>query len=127
MRTQSTLGEVFRRATKDLSCLEKSAMRLLIVGDFAWNNGSSHVIREYVKHAPALGIEVALSAEFGSHDEEIARELPYCENFKWATHMLVVFESNPFLSTKDLELIDRVIPRSRRAVVDADGHWSPLM
>jgi hypothetical protein len=100
-------------------------MRLLVVGDFRWNSGSSHVIREYVRYAPAAGMEVAVSLEFGSRDEPITRELPYCDDLGWGTHLLVVFEGNPFLSTEDLERIDRVIPRSRRAVVDADGHWAP--
>lgn len=99
-------------------------MRLLVAGDFRWNSGSSHVIREYVKHAPSAGIEVAVSGELGSRDEPITRELPYCHDLGWATHLLVVFEGNPFLTEEDLERIERKIPRSRRAVVDADGHWA---
>src|SRR5688500_4345740 len=101
-------------------------MRILVIGDFRWNSGSSHVIREYVRHAPGLGMEIAVSAQFGSRDEPITRELPYCDDLGWATHLLVVLEGNPFLNTEDLEQIDRVIPRSRRAVVDADGHWAPV-
>jgi hypothetical protein len=101
-------------------------MKLLVIGDFSWDNGSSHVIREYVKCAPALGMEIAVSSEFGSHDKAITGELPYSSELSWATHILIVFESNPFLSTKDLERLDTFVPRSRRAVVDADGHWAPL-
>lgn len=100
-------------------------MRLLVAGDFRWNSGSSHVIREYVRHGPAVGMEVAVSVELGSRDALISAELPYCADIGWATHLLVVLEGNPFLKEKDLEKIERVIPKSRRAVVDADGHWAP--
>jgi hypothetical protein len=101
-------------------------MRLMVIGDFRWDSGSSHVIREYARHAPAQGIEIAVSSTFGSRDEQICRDLPYIEDLKWATHLLIVFEGNPFLKDDDLERIDRVVPKSRRAVVDADGHWGSI-
>jgi len=98
-------------------------MRLLVVGAFRWHNGSSHVIREYVRHAALAEMEIAVSRELGKRDNVITRYLPYCDDLDWATHVLVVFEGTPFLSSGDIERIDRAVPRSRRAVIDADGHW----
>jgi hypothetical protein len=99
-------------------------MRLLVIGDFRWHNGSSHVIREYVRHATLADMEIAVSRELGKRDGVITRHLPYCDNLNWATHVLVVFEGFPLLSGSDIERLDRAVPRSRRAVIDADGHWS---
>jgi hypothetical protein len=99
------------------------AIRLLVIGDFRWHSGSSHVIKEYVRHGPSVGMEIAVSRDFGSHDAVITRHLPYTDEIGWATHALVVFEGNPFLSASDIERIDQVLPRARRVVIDADGHW----
>lgn len=98
-------------------------IRLLVVGDFCWHNGSSHVIREYVRHARLADMEIAVSRQFGKHDSVIARRLPFCDDITWATHVLVVLEVTPLLSDSDLARLDRAVPRSRRAVIDADGHW----
>ena len=102
-----------------------AATRLLVLGEFSWFSGSSHVIRAYANHGPALGIEVAVATRFGSRDGRISRLLPLCDDPGWATHALIIYEGNPFLSEADLAALDRVLPRSRRAVVDTDGHWAP--
>ena len=101
-------------------------MRLLVAGDFRWFSGSSHIIGQYVEHGLELGVEVAVSSELGTRDETIASVLPFCGELGWATHLLVIYEGRPFLSAEELARIDRVIPRSHRAVVDADGHWAPV-
>src|SRR5207253_2895723 len=98
-------------------------MRLLVIGDFCWHNGSSHVIREYVRHARHAEMEIAVSRQFGKRDRVIARRLPCCDDITWATHVLVVLEVAPLLSERDLGRLDRAVPRSRRAVIDTDGHW----
>ncbi len=102
-------------------------MKLLVAGDFRWDSGSSHVIREYVRHAPDLGIEVAVSSGFGSRDDRVSGLLPYRDDLAWATHLLVVYEGRPFLSEQELAAIDRTFPRDRRAVIDTDGHWGPVV
>lgn len=102
-------------------------MRLLVAGEFAWNCGSSHVIREYVRHASTAGMAIKLSSQFGSHDDEMLRELPYCDDLSWATHLLVVLEGNAFLTDQNLTTIARALPRSNRAVLDADAHWCPTV
>ena len=98
-------------------------MRLLVVGDLGWHNGSSHVVREYVRHAADAGVEIRVSSQFGKRDEVIAGLLPFCDDATWATHALVVYEGFPYLSGEDVERLDAAVPRDRRAVVDADGHW----
>lgn len=104
-----------------------SSIRLLVAGEFKWHCGSSHVIREYVRHGPSAGIEVKLSARFGSRDSAMWRALPYCDDLSWATHLLVVLEGNAFLTAADLAIIEHAFPRSRRAVIDADAHWCPYV
>jgi hypothetical protein len=99
-------------------------VKLLVIGDFAWHNGSSHVIAEYMRHGPSVGIEVAVSSEFGSRDDRIMGHLRYCDDLRWATHLLVVCESRPLLNEEELNQITIAIPRHRRAVIDTDGHWA---
>src|SRR5579871_2959063 len=100
-------------------------MRLLVAGEFSWFSGSSHVIREYVDAGATLGLEVAVWTGAGSRDETIQHKLPFRDELSWATHLLIVYEGHPFLSAEQIDRIDSVIPRSRRAVIDADGHFAP--
>jgi len=96
--------------------------RILFVGDFRWNSGSSHVIAQYARVAALRDAEVRVSLEFGSHDAEITRLLPYEADLQWATHLVIVLEGNPFLRPEDMARIGGFIPSARRVVIDADGH-----
>lgn len=102
-------------------------MRLLIAGEFRWNCGSSHVVKEYIRFGSKQGLDIRVATAFGKSDAGTRRELHYCDDLAWATHLLVIFEGNPFLTESDLSVIERHFPRSKRTVIDADGHWSPLI
>ena len=102
-----------------------SRIRLLIVGEFGWNHGSSQVVHQYVRHAAAADMEIAVARRFSKCDLEVTRRLPLRGDIRWATHLLIVMEAWPSPRHEDLERIDRIVPRHRRAVVDTDGHWNP--
>ncbi len=101
--------------------------RILFAGDFRWGSGSSHVIAEYVRVAEAWEAEVRVSYALGSHDDQITRLLPYEADLRWATHLVIVLEGNPFLDQRSMDMAERAVPAHRRLVIDADGRSLPLM
>lgn len=102
-------------------------IRLLVVGEFAYSSGSSNIVREYVRAGPSAGFEVRIAAGFGHSDRRVRAELPYEPDANWVTHALVIYERRPFLDERALAALERVVPRTRRAVVDCDGHYAPLV
>lgn len=101
--------------------------RVLFAGDFRWGSGSSHVIAEYARVAGSWGAEVRVSYTLGSHDDQITRLLPYEVDLRWATHIVIVLEGNPFLDQRLMDMVQRAVPSHRRLVIDADGRSLPLM
>ena len=101
-----------------------SRIRLLLAGEWGWDHGSSHVVREYVRHAAAADMEIAVARRFSKCDPRVMRHFPLRGDLRWATHLLIVLEAYPSPGHELLELIDGIVPRHRRAVVDTDGHWS---
>ena len=104
-----------------------TSARILFAGDFRWASGSSHVVAEYVRVASEQDAEVRVSSTLGSHDEQITRFLPYESDLRWATHLVVVLEGNPFLDEMVMEAVDRAVPPHRRLVIDADGRSLPIV
>lgn len=104
-----------------------AAVRLLVIGEFAYNSGSSNVVREYVRAGPAAGFDVRIAAAFGRSDRRVRAELPHEADPRWATHALVIYEGRPFLHNRSLAALEQAIPRARRLVVDCDGHCAPLV
>lgn len=102
-------------------------IRLLVVGEFAYSSGSSNIVREYVRAGPSAGFDVRIAASLGHSDRRVRAELPHELDAGWATHALVIYEGRPFLDEPALASLERAVPRARRAVVDCDGHYSPLV
>jgi hypothetical protein len=100
--------------------------RILFVGNFHWNAGSSHMIAEYAKAADAVGCEIGVSTQLARLDARIPAHLPLIDDLGWGTHLVFVFEGRQFLTDRQLELCER-IARQRRIVVDPDGHWGPTV
>lgn len=100
--------------------------RILFAGNFHWNAGSSHVISAYVAASGNLDYEIGVSTQLSRLDEQIPRHLPLVDDLGWATHLIFVFEGRQFLSDAQLDLCQS-IPRHRRIVIDADGHWGPTV
>jgi hypothetical protein len=103
-----------------------SRLRILFAGVFHWNAGSSHMIAEYARAADTLGCEIGVSSQLSRLDGVVDAHLPVVADIGWATHLALVFESGQFLSERQREQCDAV-PRHRRAVLDPDGHWGPLV
>ena len=102
-------------------------IRLLVVGEFAYNSGSSNVVAEYARAGPAAGFEVRIAAGFGRSDARVKRALPQEADAAWATHALVIYEGRPFLDEAAIARLDRAVPHRRRVAVDCDGHCAPLV
>jgi hypothetical protein len=100
--------------------------RILVAGDFRWGSGSSHVVANYVRVAGARGAEVRVSSTLGSHDDQVTHLLPYEADPRWATHLVIVLEGNPYLDQESVDILERAAPSHRRLVIDADGHSLPL-
>jgi hypothetical protein len=100
--------------------------RILFAGVFHWNAGSSHMIAEYARVASSVGCEVGVSNQLSRLDGTVNVHLPLVDDLTWATHLVLVFESRQFLSTRQRELCEAV-PRRRRIILDPDGHWGPYV
>lgn len=97
--------------------------RILLVGLFRWNAGSSQTAIGYHHAAEAAGCEVAVCSEAGYVDDIVAEHIP-TKPISWATHLVFAYEDPQFLSHDE---IDRclTIPKHRRTVIDTDAHWGP--
>ena len=100
--------------------------RILFAANLHWNAGSSHILAQYAAAAPDAGCEVGVSAQLSRFDDQVASYLPVITDLGWATHLVLVFEGRQFLTAERLSLCER-IPRHRRAIIDADGHWGAMV
>lgn len=100
--------------------------RILFAGEFHWNAGSAQMIAQYSRVAGEAGCEVGVSTQLSRLDDRVGTYLPLVEDVNWATHLVLVFESGPFLIDGRRELAES-IPRHRRIILDPDGHWGDLI
>lgn len=97
-------------------------MKITFVGNFEYNCGSSNTLLGYVKAGKNLNIDVRAS-DFGYIDKTIRSAIPVA-GINWNPDLLViVYESYPFLSDEKLASICRLIPRSKRIIIDPDGKY----
>jgi hypothetical protein len=100
--------------------------RILFAGNFHWNAGSSHMITEYAKAADSVGCEIGVATPLSRMDAQVPAHLPIVDDVAWGTHLVIVFEGRQFLTNRQIEICEK-IPRSRRLVIDPDGHWGPYI
>lgn len=94
-------------------------MKIAFVANYQYSCGSSNALLGYVKAGKLLGHDVRVS-EYGYIDETIRKTVPVAQR-SWDTDILViVYESYPFLSEKDLDEIRKHIPRSKILLIDPD-------
>lgn len=98
-------------------------LRILFVGYFKYNSGSSHALLGYVRAARCLGYDLRVS-RFGLVDEIIQEKVPVAEQ-DWTPDIVVmVFESKQFLNKPDLANVERLTQHARTVVIDPDGKYS---
>lgn len=102
-------------------------MRIVFVGDFRYNSGSSHVIYNYYRQGLKLGHQISISSEYGSLDAEIQRFLPISASLKYADRIVFVFESNLYLSKLQIQTVSNLVPRQHRIIIDPDGRANPTI
>lgn len=98
-------------------------MKIAFVGNYQYHCGSSNALLGYVNAGKALGHDVRVS-EFGSIDKIIRKNIPIAKRLWKADLLIVVYESYPFLSNKDLDEIKKQIPRSKRLIIDPDCKYA---
>lgn len=98
-------------------------LRVLFIGRFRYNSGSSHTLLGYVRAARSLNIDLRASL-LGLVDSTVRSLVPVAEE-GWRPDVLVmVFESERFLDQDSVRLVERLAPRSYRLIVDPDGKFS---
>lgn len=101
----------------------KTKARIAFAGNYEYNSGSSNTVLGYVKAGKNLGYEIRISS-FGALDKNITQLVPVA-NRDWKPDLFViVYESYPFLSEKDIKEISSTIPRSKTIIIDPDCKYS---
>lgn len=98
-------------------------LRIVFVGHFLYNSGSSNALLGYARAARERGHEVRISP-LGLVDDIVPTQVPFAEHASRPDLMVIIFESYQYLADHALEAIERAVPRSRRLVVDQDGKAS---
>jgi hypothetical protein len=101
------------------------SLRIAFVGRFYWHNGSSHALLGYARAAQRLGYDLRVST-LGIVDEIVRGMVPVAEP-DWKPDVMVLIFEERFLKSESSNMIERLVPRSRRLVIDPDGHYSPPM
>lgn len=96
--------------------------KIAFVGNFQFNCGSSNTLLGYVKAGRKLGYDVKAS-EFGYVDDVIRTTVPVASKDWNADLLVIVYESYPFLSKGDIDLICKTVPRKKRILIDPDGKY----
>jgi Glycosyl transferases group 1 len=96
-------------------------MRLLFVSTLHPFAGSALTIASYVRHAPALGHEIAVFGEPSEAFPDLSYALD-AEGFDFA--VFVVNETTDFPDLPHLARVLDAIPRERRLVVDCSGRYN---
>ena len=102
----------------------KTKTKIAFVGNFEYNCGSSNTLLGYVGAGEKLGYEVRAS-ELGYVDKKVRDKVPVAKKQWKPDLMVIIYESYPFLSKKDIELIRNYIPREKRVLIDPDGKYLP--
>lgn len=93
------------------------------IGNFEYNCGSSNTILGYVQAAKRLNYDVRIS-EFGYVDNIIRKYIPNAKKDWIPDLMVIVYETYPFLSKKNIDNICNTIPRKKLVILDPDGKYS---
>jgi hypothetical protein len=102
------------------------SLKILFVGYFKYNSGSSHALLGYVRAARCLGYDLRAS-RFGVIDEAIQKIVPVAEK-SWVPDIIVlVFESKQFLSESDIEEIEKLTKHCHTVIIDPDGKNSDVV
>ena len=96
--------------------------KIAFVGNFQFNCGSSNTLLGYVKAGRVLGYDIRAS-EFGCIDNIIRTAVPVAGKDWKADLLVIVYESYPFLSETDIDLICKIVPRKNRILIDPDGKY----
>lgn len=103
-----------------------AALRILFVGCFRFNCGSSHALLGYARAAAERNYDLRVSS-LGLVDETV-REKVVVADADWTPDVMVlVFESEQFLTPASLRCIEQKLPRARRVVIDPDAKYSELI
>ena len=98
-------------------------LKILFVGYFKYNSGSSHALLGYVRAAHCLGYDLRAS-QFGVIDQTIQQIVPIAEK-NWAPDITVlVFESKQFLNESEIQDIEKLTEHSHTVIIDPDGKYS---
>lgn len=98
-------------------------LRILFVGCFRFNCGSSHALLGYARAAGRLNYDLRVSS-LGLVDERV-RERVAVADADWTPDLMVfVFESEQFLTPDGLRRVERKVPRARRVIIDPDAKYS---
>lgn len=96
--------------------------KIAFVGNFQFNCGSSNTLLGYVRAGRKFGVDIRAS-EFGYIDDIVRSAIPIASR-DWKVDLLViVYESYPFLSKNDIDLICKTVPRKKRILIDPDGKY----
>lgn len=98
--------------------------KISFLGQFQYNCGSSNALNGYIEAGKRLGHDVRVS-DLGYIDNTVRKSLPVAPK-DWNQDLLViVYESYPFLSEEEIELISEKVPREKRIVLDQNGMSLP--
>lgn len=101
-------------------------LRILFIGCFRYNCGSSHALLGYFRAAQHLGFDLRASI-LGQVDQSVQKKVPVAPA-DWIPDLgVMVFESEQFLSLADLSRIERIVPRSHRVIIDPDGNYLEIV
>jgi hypothetical protein len=100
-----------------------TSLRILFVGCFRYNSGSSHALLGYARAAKRQNYDLRVSS-LGVLDQPIREKVRVADRDWTPDLMVLVFESEQFLTVEDIRRIEQAIPRKRRLIIDPDGKFS---
>ena len=101
----------------------RGSLRILFVGCFRYNCGSSHALLGYARAAKRQNYDLRVSS-LGVLDQQIREKVRVADNDWTPDLMVLVFESEKFLTAEAIRRIEQTIPRKRRLIIDPDGKFS---
>jgi hypothetical protein len=101
-------------------------LRVLFVGCFRYNSGSSHTLLGYARAAQRQHYDLRVSS-LGLVDKPVREKIAVADD-DWVPDLIVlVFESERFLTSAAVRSLERMVPRSRRLIIDPDGKYSEVV
>jgi hypothetical protein len=99
-------------------------MKILFVMDRQYDRGSIQAAANYVRAGDQLGHPIAL---YG-HDDPKHPELRFSTDVVAFDHVVFIVESSrQWMSGLRMPRLLTKVPRQRRAILDADGMWNPVI